>query len=171
MNTCRGATEKGPYKVPQSELNNDFDLAQRMGLQSFVAAGGGLLSLHVAPTSCPDWPEMMKITGGGWVWGRSWHPPYTRFDVKVTDKSHPAASGLSDFATDDEIYCDVEIAANVACYMSAWHAGVERPLAWSHQYGRGRVINLSLGHDRASVENDGFRKAVLGAIDWISSSS
>ena len=167
LNTCRGAKDNGPYEVPRSEWNNDLDAAQKAGLQDFVAAGGGLLSLHVAPTSCPTWPEMMKLTGGGWVWGRSWHPPYGRFEVKITDTAHPVAQGVGDFETDDEKYCDLEIPAAARIFLSAWHDGIERPMAWSHRYEGARVVNLSLGHDRVSVSNPGFQKLVLNAVTWM----
>lgn len=170
LNTCRGAKDNGPYKVPRSEWNNDFDLAQKEGLRRYVADGGGLVSLHVAPTSCPGWAPMMEMTGGGWVWGKSWHPPYGRFAVTVTDRSHPVAAGVEDFETDDEKYCDLDIAPDVRPFLSTWHEGIERPMAWSHAYGRARVVNLSLGHDRVSVSNPAFRKLVLNAVDWVAAS-
>ena len=159
LNTCRGAKDNGPYKVPRSEWNNDFDDAQKAGLKRFVSQGGGLLSLHVAPTSCPGWPEMMKMTGGGWVWGKSWHPPYGPCVVEVTDRSHPVVQGVADFETQDEKYCDLEIGPTVHKFLSTWHEGVERPMAWSLGYGRARVVNLSLGHDRASVSKSRLSEA------------
>ena len=167
LNTCRGAKDNGPYRVPRSEWNNDLDDAQKEGLRRFVSEGGGLVSLHVAPTSCPGWPEMMRMTGGGWVWGRSWHPPYGRFAVRVTDRTHPVVEGVRDFETDDEIYCDQEIPPTVHRFLSAWHEGVERPMGWSHRYGRARVVNLSLGHDRRSVSKAGFQRLVLNAVAWV----
>jgi len=171
LNTCRGAKDKGPYKMPSSELNNDFDERQKQGLHDFVAAGGGLLSLHVAPTSCPGWPEMMKMTGGGWVWGKSWHPPYCRFAVTLTDPTHPVVRGIDRFEIDDEIYCDLGIADGARIFLSASHAGRDRPLAWSHRYGAARVVNLSFGHDARSVSNPVFQQLMLNAVAWIARGS
>ena len=56
---------------PGGDPNNDLSEAQRAGLKSFVEDGGGLVSLHISADSCPDWPEMKKLTGGGWVSGVS----------------------------------------------------------------------------------------------------
>jgi len=78
LNTVRGTKEKGPYKIPDSELDNDFDATQKEALRAFVSTGGGLLSLHVSPTSCPGWAEMLKITGGGWI-----SQPSTSFGFNV----------------------------------------------------------------------------------------
>lgn len=170
LNTVRGTAEKGPYKIPDSELDNDFDATQKEALRAFVSDGGGLLSLHVSPTSCPGWTEMLKLTGGGWVWGKSWHPPYCRFPVVVTDPAHPIAAGLHDFEIDDEPYCDLDIAADAHRFLSTWHDGLERPMAWSHRYGEGRIVNLCFGHDRKSVSNANFQRLALNAVAWIARS-
>jgi uncharacterized protein len=167
LNTCRGGANDGRYPIPPAELDNDFTREQREAFQGHVAAGGGLVSLHVAPTSCPDWPEMRRICGGGWVWGKSWHPPFGRFRVELTDASHPLAKGLESFETDDEIYCDLDIPDGVAVALHATHDGIDRPMAWTTRYGQGRVANISFGHAVVSCENPAFRRLVLNAVDHV----
>ena len=167
FNSCRGGANDGRYAIPAEELDNDFDAAQRAGLQAYVAGGGGLVSLHVAPTSCPGWPELRRITGGGWVWGQSRHPPFDRFRVTLTDRAHPVAAGIEDFETDDELYCDLEVPADAHVFLAARHEGNARPLGWTVGYGAGRVVNLSLGHAAASVENPGFQALLVNAVRYV----
>ena len=61
--------------------------------------GGGLISLHISADSCPDWPEMKKLTGGGWVSGVSTHGHFGQFTVNIWDRDHPVTSGMDDFET------------------------------------------------------------------------
>jgi type 1 glutamine amidotransferase len=106
------------------EHGNDLSAEQREGLRSYVEAGGGLVSIHISPDSCPDWPEMKRLTGGGWVSGVSSHPPYGRFTVYVRNPGHPCASKITDFETDDELYCDLDIQPGIDVFLSAPHEGI-----------------------------------------------
>ncbi|MFW6195482.1 MAG: ThuA domain-containing protein, partial [Chloroflexota bacterium] len=100
------------------EFGNNLKEGQRENLRKWVEDGGGLVSIHISPASCPDWPEMKKLTGGGWVFGQSHHPPFGRFTMEITDSSHPCATGLSDFRIDDEAYCDLDIQPGIEVFMS-----------------------------------------------------
>ena len=82
----------------------DLEEAERDGLHTFVSNGGGLISIHVSPDSCPDWPAMQEMTAGGWVTGKSTHHPPMTFTVRVTDSDNPCAAGVEDFETWDELY-------------------------------------------------------------------
>ena len=93
----------------QEATNNDLTGGQREGLEGYVSGGGSLLSIHISAASCPDWSQSKKITGGGWVLGESWHPPFGWFQVYVDDTDHPIAKGVSDFWTYDECYCGLDI--------------------------------------------------------------
>ena len=63
----------------QDATENDLNDAQRSGFHNYVAGGGSLLSVHISAASCPEWSPMKQITGGGWVLGESWHPPFGWF--------------------------------------------------------------------------------------------
>jgi type 1 glutamine amidotransferase len=158
-------TRRGP------DSNNDFSEVQRENLAKFVSNGGPLISIHISPDSSPDWPEMKKITGGGWVSGTSNHPPFGRFTVNIKNPDHPCAAGLTDFEIDDESYCDLDIQPGIDVFLTAMVEGIERPMAWTHQYGKGRVFNTSLGHAGVSMRNPLFQKHVLIGVDWATSGS
>jgi type 1 glutamine amidotransferase len=132
-------------------VGNDFTSSQRAGLKSFVESGGGLVSLHISPDSSPDWPEMKKLTGGGWVSGVSTHHRFGRLKVLVIKPSHPVAEGIDDFETEDELYTDMDLQPDIDVFLGAELDGVECPLAWTTSYGEGKVVNISLGHSGVSV--------------------
>ena len=149
------------------DAENDLSTAQRQGLRSFVQSGGGLVSIHISPDSCPDWPDMKKITGGGWVSGVSNHPPYGKMTVHVRKPAHPCAKGVKDFQTDDELYCDLDIQPGIDVFLGAPHAAKERPLGWTLTYGSGKVCNIALGHNGLSHQNKSFQKLVLNGVAWV----
>ena len=151
----------------RKDSGNDLTEAQRTGLDSFVDNGGGLVSIHISPDSCPDWPQMKKITGGGWVSEVSWHPPFGRMKVFVRNPNHPIARGVTDFDTDDELYCDLNVQPGIEVFLGAFHDGVERPLGWTAAYGKGKVANIALGHAGVSQKNPSFQRLVLNAVDYV----
>ena len=165
---------------PAGDENND---AQRAGLKSFVESGGGLISLHVSADSCPDWPEMKKLTGGGWVTGVSNHGPFGRFTVNIWDRNHPVTNGVDDFETFDELYCDMDQQPGISVFIGARSDGKDWPLGWTSRYGEGKVVNMALGHSGASVgmKLDGhagtclcpprpltpYQRLLLKAVDYV----
>lgn len=151
----------------RADSGNDMPPEQREGLRSYVESGGGLISLHISPDSCPDWPEMKKLTGGGWVSGSSWHPPFGPMKVYVRDSDHPISKGVSDFDTTDECYCDVDIQPGIDVFLGAPVDGVEQPLGWTYSYGKGKIANIALGHAGISQQNIFFQRLTLNAVDFV----
>ncbi|WP_179137329.1 ThuA domain-containing protein [Candidatus Entotheonella palauensis] len=157
--------------------------AEQDGLKQFIRSGKGFICLHIG-TCIPDaWPEFHDITGGGWITGSSFHPPYGEFTVNISNPAHPGVRGISDFTINDELYMglafrddnDVFITANADEGTHPW--GPQRqpaympagtfPLGWTRQYGDGNVFVLLLGHDARSFQTPGFQKLVLNGADWV----
>ncbi len=149
------------------DSDNDLTGPQREGLKSYVENGGGPVSVHISPDSAPEWPEMKKITGGGWTTGKSWHPPFGRMSVHVANRSHPLAKGVSDFETDDELYCDCELQDGLDVFLDGVVEGVTRPLGWSWSYGSGKVANILLGHAGISQSNPNFQQLIRNGVDYV----
>jgi type 1 glutamine amidotransferase len=161
--------------------------AQQEGLKEFIRAGKGFVCLHISTCLPKAWPEYHAITGGGWITGTSFHPPYGEFSVHVSAPTHPSVRGVTDFTTPDELYMglafaegnDVFITADAVEGTHPW--GPERqpkhmpggtfPLGWTRSYGAGRVFVLLLGHDGRSFQTAGFQQLVLNGVDWATSST
>ena len=156
--------------------------AEQEGMKAFIRAGKAFICLHIA-TCLPDaWSDYHEITGGGWITGKSFHPPYGVFTVTVSAPTHPGVRGVSTFEINDELYMglafkegnDVFITAEAEDGTYPW--GPQRqpthmpggtfPLGWTRQYGDGNVFVLLLGHNGESFKTPAFQKIVLNGIDW-----
>jgi type 1 glutamine amidotransferase len=159
--------------------------AQQEGLKNYIRAGNGFVCLHISTCRPEAWPAYHEITGGGWITGTSFHPPYGEFRVHVSAAGHPGVQGVADFSTSDELYMglavadgnDVFITGNAAEGTHPW--GPQRqpkhmpggtfPLGWTRQYGDGRVFVLLLGHDGRSFQTPEFQQLVLNGVGWATS--
>jgi len=151
----------------QPDTDNELGENERKGLEQYVNNGGGLVSVHISAASCPDWPEMKKITGGGWVLGESWHPPFGWFEVFIDNPDHPLALGVNDFWTYDECYCGLDIQPGVDIFMHGIVDGENKPLGWSHRYGKGKVANIALGHAGSSQLHPYFQRLILNSLNFV----
>jgi type 1 glutamine amidotransferase len=156
--------------------------AEQDGLKKFVSSGKGFVCLHISTCLPKAWPEYHEITGGGWITGSSFHPPYGDFTVNVSATGHPGVRGVSDFKTTDELYMglalndgnDVFLTGDAADGTHPW--GPERqpkhmpsgtfPLGWTRTYGEGKVFVLLLGHDGRSFQTPAFQQLVLNGVAW-----
>ena len=155
---------------------------EQNGMKNFIRSGKGFVCIHISGCVPADWREFLEITGGGWVSGQSFHPPYGQFTVNVSAPAHKGASGVSDFTTNDELYMgldmkdgnDVFITGTVGESTHPW--GPDRtpkhmpggtfPLGWTRSYGDGKVFVLLLGHDGQSFKTPEFQRIVLNGVDW-----
>ena len=142
----------------------------RENLVSFVKGGKGLVSFHFSCRSFQDWPEYTGLIGRQWrTEAGSGHGPRGKFKVKVADKDHFITQGLSDFEADDELYAkltgDAEIHVLVEAY-SQWSKQTE-PIAWTLNYGKGKVFNIVLGHDLKALANPSFGKLLQRGTEWV----
>ncbi len=156
--------------------------SERNGMKNFISSGKGFVCLHISGCLPDHWAEYHDITGGGWISGTSFHPPYGKFTVNVSSSSHAGVSGVSDFVTNDELYMGLAIKEGNNVFITGTaEAGVHPwgpdrqprempagtfPLGWTRQYGDGKVFVLLLGHDGQSFQTPEFQKIVLNGVDW-----
>ncbi len=151
----------------QPASGNELTAVKREGLAKFVSRGKGLVSVHISAASCPDWSETKRLTGGGWVLGKSWHPPFGWFEVTIDKPKHPLAKGVSNFWTFDECYCGLDIQPGIDVFMHGVVEGDVKPLGWTHKYGKGKVANIALGHAGPSQQHPLFQKLILNGVGFV----
>ena len=163
------------------EGDTTLAVEEQEGMKGFIEGGKGFVCIHISGCVPDSWPEYSKITGGGWKMSESFHPPYGRMTVNVTDPDSPGARGVSDFETNDELYMGVDYEEGNDVYISGtseegthtWR-GEEMfmpagkfPLGWTRTYGEGKVFVTLLGHDGQSFQTPEFQRIVLNGVDWV----
>ena len=48
-------------------------------------------------------------------------------------------------------------------------AGGTYPMAWTRNYGNGKVFKTTLGHNGLSVQNEQFQRLILNGVNWTTS--
>lgn len=139
----------------------------RDGLLAYLARGRPLLVSHVTSTSLRGIPEWEGILGAVWVRGTSFHPDYGLARIHVHPEVHEIATGLRDFAVEDERYTDLRVQPDVVALASHTHEGREHPLVWARTYGGARIVYDALGHDTASYEAETHREILRRAVRWL----
>ncbi len=140
----------------------------RENLLSFVKGGKGLVCFHFSVRAFEDWPEYQNLVGRIWVAGKSGHGPRGKFKVRIADRRHPITRGMSDFEADDELYAKLEGKARIHVLAeadSAW-SGKTEPIAWTLDYGKGRVFSIMLGHDATACRSASFIKLLQLGTEW-----
>ena len=164
--------------------DNGMTRAEQTGMTNFIKNGKGFVCIHIAGCASDDWPQYYDITGGGWVMGQSFHPPYGQFTVDVKNVEHSGAQGISEFITNDELYMNIEFKdGNEVFITSEFEEGTYArnspqgdpipmpggtfPLGWTRMFGDGRVYVTLLGHNGLSFETPEFQKIVLNGVNWV----
>ena len=142
--------------------------AAKQNLLAYVKGGKGLCISHLTSASFKEWGEFHQLCGRYWVMGQSGHGPRSVFKANIADKDHPITKGLGDFDTDDELYAKLQGDAPIHVLVTAasdWSKSVE-PLAFTVDYGKGRVFSETFGHDGKAVTTPNVSKLIQRGTEW-----
>jgi uncharacterized protein len=137
-------------------------------LVSFVKGGKGLVVTHLSSASFKEWPEFKAMCGRVWVMGTSGHGPRSVFKAKVVDKASPITKGVADFDQDDELYSKLQGDAPIHVLVQAdsgWSKKTE-PLAFTLDYGKGRVFHHTFGHDAKAINTPEVKALIVQGTGW-----
>ena len=143
------------------------DVAKENLIQ-FVKGGKGLVVSHLSSASFKEWDEFHKMCGRYWVMGKSGHGPRGTFKAHILNKEHPITQGLENFEADDELYAKLQGDGAINVLVDAesdWSKKTE-PLAFTVEYGKGRVFHETLGHDAKAVHNPSVQKLIQRGSQW-----
>jgi uncharacterized protein len=124
--------EFAEYDVIVSNYNGEpWSEKTNKAFESYVASGGGFVSVHAANNAFPEWRDYNRMIGiGGWYGRTEKHGPYLylndngkevrdttpgsgghhgpqhEFQIRTRDKNHPITKGLPELwmHTKDELY-------------------------------------------------------------------
>ncbi len=138
-------------------------VAAGVALQTFVAEGGQLLTLHSGIIQRD--PFFLEQMQGASFTG---HADYATLNYRVTGDPHPVTEGVEPFSMGEEPY---EFLLDPLCKMQMVleyeFNGTIYPAAWVINYGFGRIVYLSPGHDARSFAVPAFQKLIRNSALWL----
>jgi type 1 glutamine amidotransferase len=150
---------------------------QKSDLLGFVKGGKGFGGSHCATDTLYKWPAYGEMIGA-YFDGHPWNAG-TKIRVIVEDKNHPATKHLGDsFEITDEIYqfkapydrkklnvlmrLDMDSVKN-----QGKRKDKDNALAWTKEYGKGRVFYTALGHQPEVWNDPRFQQHVVGGLRYM----
>jgi type 1 glutamine amidotransferase/sugar phosphate isomerase/epimerase len=168
------------------------DPVLRQNLLEFVLAGGGLLGIHGTTVAFTDfqqgaqetWPEFGRMLGGR---GAAHLAQDEQVVVKLDSPDHPlnqpfggqGFTHVSEFFRVGDPYSRDRVHVLLSIDVDrtelpppGTHPGVERAdrdyaLAWTRNYGRGRVVYCTIGHSPRDFLDPKMLAFYLGAVQFV----
>ncbi len=154
-------------------------------LLEFVRSGKGVVVYHFSVAAFDGWTEYEKMCGANWRPNNGHHSAAHDFTVSIKDADHPITRGLkaSFPQPKDELYANLrwQPAGQYHVLAAAWddHSlyqgkarqpipgnGMDQPMLWTVDYGKGRVFVTVLGHDVAAVQTPAFVTTFTRGSEW-----
>ncbi len=151
----------------------------REALLTYVDEGGGLMVIHFANgafhhslpgAGASDWPAYRRLVRRVWDHtSDSAHDAYGTFTVNIANPDHPITEGMDSFETTDELYYRQkgDLPVDVLLTARSKDTGEDEPLAFVYREGKGRVFQILLGHDAASLDHPAMRKLLRRGGRWV----
>jgi len=160
----------------------EFNEAQRAGLERYMKAGGNAVVVHraIIVAKPGQWPWYEKLVGRNFVI----HPMLQTAVVTKVDVSHPAAFGVPDrwlwsdewyeFSNPHGVQVHPVLAVDERSYdptriwpgQVAHGMGPDHPVSWWHAYEKGRVFVTAMGHNAAAYQDARYLDHLWGGVWW-----
>jgi type 1 glutamine amidotransferase len=153
-------------------------------LLEYVRSGKGLVIYHFSTAAFNGWNEFEQLSAGNWRPNNGHHSARHDFTITVTDCDHPIMQGIRTTfpQANDELYANLKWQPEGTYHVlaTAWDdhalykgakqptpgAGLNQPMLWTTQAGKGRVFVTALGHDPAAMTLPGFITTFVRGAEW-----
>jgi type 1 glutamine amidotransferase len=147
---------------------------QKADLLGFIRSGRGFAGNHCATDTFYKWAEYGNMIGG-YFDGHPWHE---KIKVIVEDKNHPASKPFGDtFEITDEIYqfkgpydrTKLHVLMKMdtnSVKKEGKRQDKDYALAWTKDYGKGRVFYSAFGHREEVWKDERFLAHMLGGLKY-----
>ena len=152
----------------------DWPEGTKTAYLNFIRQGGGHVMIHAGGSSFYDWPEYHRIAAS---WGpKTSHGPMHTFQVDVAVPDHPLVRGMTSFTTRDELWNNTAFPKHSQVLLTAQSVkdkagtGQAEAMLCVSSYGKGRCVNLMLGHDVAAMTQVAFQQLLRRSCVWVGQS-
>ena len=190
----RGLKAEGGNEFPQAAQLEKTDVIiihcqdgmkivgeDRVAFEKFLARGGGVVVIHAGVVGGDQHAWVKKIIGGTWRWSSPPELPkekatkWLEGEVGLCwiDTDHSISRGLSNWDWKDEIYYDMDVAADVGILATSFHnVHIIAPQIWTYEKTLEGATTpyrafVSLpGHEYESFNTPQYRAVLLRGIAW-----
>ena len=158
------------------DFNQKISEEAKANFMARLKDGKGLVVLHHAIATYPDWAEYWKIIGAryylqktnvdGVEKARSAYKHGMHFTIHVADPEHPVTRGVKDYEIHDEMYKWFDVAKECHPLLTTTEPESNPVIAWAKTYDQARVVYMQSGHDHFAYENPNFQQILRQAIQW-----
>jgi type 1 glutamine amidotransferase len=157
----------------------------QQALLDFVSSGKGVVVYHFSTAAFNGWDDYEKLSGGNWRPNNGHHSARHDFKVDIRDGEHAITRGMkASFAQpNDELYANLkwQPAGSYHVLATAWDdhklyngkarqpipgEGLDQPMLWTLNCGKGRVFATALGHDAEAMKSAGFIASYVRGAEW-----
>ncbi|MDD3726301.1 MAG: ThuA domain-containing protein [Candidatus Ratteibacteria bacterium] len=145
-------------------FQDDLTPEREEGLLNFIKSGGGFVGIHSATDSFRGSRKYIEMINGEFLT----HPEHHEFSVSVVDSSHYITIRMPDsFSLYDEMYHlqNYNPEKSKLLFKTLWQ-GKEVPVVYTRDYGKGKVVYISLGHTREAWNHPEFQKILVRAAGY-----
>lgn len=151
----------------------DLSDSQEDHLLSAAAAGTGIAAWHGAAAAFRASLKYHFLLGGDFIEhpaGEAYPQPYR---VSIVDRGHPVTDGVEDFdVASEQYYMHVNPNNHVLAETTftgehlPWLEGHTSPVAWTRDWGKGRVFYHSIGHDPGNLGDPNVRRLTKQGLQY-----
>lgn len=145
---------------------------QKANFEKAFGSGRGLIVLHHAMCSHPDWPAFREIAGGQFFFDPPEGMPKSEYEagvayrIEIAEPDHPITRGLKPFDVVDETYRKYWIKPGSTPLLRTTSPKSESVLAWTSEHDESRVVTIQPGHGPEIFQHPEYRKFIARSILW-----
>jgi len=152
-----------------ANTTGNLPLPEKEALTDFVKSGKGFVGMHSASDTFPGWRPYVEMLGGEF----QIHHEQVGVNCLNEDHEHPATRHLGPvYSVFDEIYLlknfdrtKVHGLLTLDRHPNYGTPG-DYPIAWSKEFGKGRLFYTSLGHREDVWLSSDYQKHIVGGIKF-----
>jgi len=159
------------------DLWQDITDEGKRDLLETIESGKGVVVLHHALGSYDTWEEWHSAIGGHFYMAdavvdgeeraaSTWREGVD-IDVTAADTDHPITRGIDPFAIHDEVYGGFWVSPEAHVLLTTDNPESGHDIAWTHEFGKGRIACIQLGHGAEAYGHPTYRELLRRAAMWV----